>query len=98
MYIEEVECFGIPSDVRSKLVGGTRKDFENYLLHAGMLFNTPQKCFEDILLLKAGKPRSAARGILKRIQKFGDYSTRDKEQFLSFFDRRFARLNSKGEI
>lgn len=92
VYIGQIECYGIPSDKRIELKGGSRRDFLNYLLHAGVAYNTPLQCFGDIQKLRAGKARFEAKKLLKGIlENMGSHSS-DKDQFLECYDRKVARI------
>ncbi|WP_300355528.1 hypothetical protein [Fluviicola sp.] len=92
MYIADIECYGIPSSKRIQLKEGSRRDYENYLIEAGVMYNTIQKCFEDIRLLKSGKPRFEAKKQLKRtLENMGSH-TSDKDRFLECFDRKCAQI------
>lgn len=92
MYVETVECYGISSEEKIELEGGSRKDFSNYLLNAGVKLITPEQCFQDLKLLKSGKPRSEARKMLRQILNDRNYSMSDKDRFLSYFERKAERI------
>lgn len=92
MYVATVECYGISSAERIELKGGSRKDYLNHLLKAGVQMNTPERCFQDLKLLKAGKPRSEAKKMLQQILKERGYAMPDKERFLSYFDKKANRI------
>lgn len=92
LYIQTVECYGISSLARVELNGGSRKDFLNHLLNSGVNFITPELCFQDLKLLKSGKPRSEAKKLLRQILGERGYSVSDKDRFLAYFDKKAKRI------
>lgn len=91
-YIADVECYGTPSEVRNKLKGGSRKDYIEHLTCLGIVYNTPQRCFEELKLLKPGKPRFEAKRKLREILENAGTATTDKQRFLDAYDRKAEQI------
>lgn len=92
MYVNDVNCYGVSSAERFDLRNGGKRDFQRYLMRSGIEFLTPETCFADVRLLKAGNVRCETKKWLQELLSESGYASSSKEELLRYFDRKLAKI------